>query len=609
MLQRLGSGNLVPMSKTKTPKENYKTEWDFKLFYKNAKDPQIKKDIETSQKLATQFAKKYRGKNFTKDTKTLLAALKDYEKLSEDIGLSRAFRYYFFRSTLDAKDNEAEAMLNQLSQISAKMSNETSFFGLTLGKIAKKDQKVFLKDEKLKKYKYFLEVIFNNSQFQLEEAEEKILTLKSLPSRSMWISGFERLLGKQTVKFKGKEIPFPEASGILSTLKTKERRTLYKKMAEILYDISDFAESEVNAIVTNKKINDELRGYKLPYEATVRGYENKIETVEALRKAVKDSNKISHRFYKAKAKLLGEEKLIYGDRAARVGRVQKKINFDEAVKIVRDEFIKTGSEFANIFDRMLTEGQIDVYPKTGKRGGAFCANTHGLPTLVMLNHTDDLNSVSTLAHEMGHALHSEFSKKQPIFYEDYTIATAEVASTFFESLVFDSIFEKASDEERVVLLHDKIQDDIQTIHRQMACFEFEVELHEKVRETGFLPKEDIARLMNKHMKAYLGPAFDLEDIDGYFFVNWPHIRNFFYVYSYAFGQIISSALYTKYKEDNSFVEKIIEFLSAGGSMSPEDIFKSIGIDVTKPDFFKTGLKKIEDDVSNLEKLVRHTKVR
>lgn len=592
------------MAKKTSTKLPYKTEWDLTLFYKSAKDPQIEKDLEAARKSILAFAKKYKNKDFTKDSKILLSALKDYEKLEDTVHANRLMRYYAFRRELNAKDVEAEARMNELSQVFAKLSNELTFFTLKLGKIEKKKQKEYLSDKKLAGFKYFLHVLFENAKYQLTEPEENILTLKSLPSRGMWVSGFERLLNKQTVSFKGKQIPLPQASNMLATLQTKDRRALHNELSKVFYSVSDFAESEINAIITNKKINDELRGYETPYEATVLGYENKPETVETLRKAVQKFNKTSHKFYQVKAKLLGEKKLTYGDRAAQVGQVSKKISFDKAKGIVTEEFEKAHPEFAHIFSIMLQNGQIDVYPKEGKGGGAFCAGTHGLPTLVLLNHVDDLRSLSTLAHEMGHALHTEFSKKQPVLYEDYTTSTAEVASTFFEALVFDSVFEKASEEEKVVLLHDKLQDDVATIFRQMACFEFEVELHDTIRVKGFLPKEDIVRLMNKHMKAYLGPVFDLKDEDGYFFVSWPHIRNFFYVYSYAFGQIISAALYAKYKADPKFIDKVIEFLSAGGSMSPEDIFKSIGIDVTKPDFFETGLKQIDNQVKELEKLVK-----
>jgi len=141
------------------------------------------------------------------------------------------------------------------------------------------------------------------------------------------------------------------------------------------------------------------------------------------------------------------------------------------------------------------------------------------------------------------------------------------------------------------------------VFRQIALFNFEAELHTTVKEKGYVQKEEMAEMINKHLQAYLGKIFTINQEDGYCFVGWPHIRNHFYVYSYAFGHLISKAMYAKLKADPSFNEKVKVFLSAGGSMSPEDIFKSIGIDVTKPDFFELGLKEIEKDIKRLEKLV------
>jgi oligoendopeptidase F len=203
---------------------------------------------------------------------------------------------------------------------------------------------------------------------------------------------------------------------------------------------------------------------------------------------------------------------------------------------------------------------------------------------------------------MGHSFHTKLSDTQPYIYKDYTIATAEVASTLFENFVFDEMFSKMSKKEKIVALHNKINDSITTIFRQIACFNFEKELHETVREKGGMSKEEIAVLLNKHMQAYLGPVFKLEKDDGYSFVSWMHLRRFFYVYSYAFGALISDALYLMYKKDKNFEIKIREFMSAGGSASPEDIFGSIGIDIRNPKFFELGLKKIEKDIEELERL-------
>jgi oligoendopeptidase F len=158
----------------------------------------------------------------------------------------------------------------------------------------------------------------------------------------------------------------------------------------------------------------------------------------------------------------------------------------------------------------------------------------------------------------------------------------------------------------MILLHDKIADDITTIFRQIACFNFENEMHESVRKEGFLPKDKLAELMSKHLKSYLGPTFNITNDDGYAFVGWPHIRRFFYVYSYAFGQLVSAALYEKYKQDKNYIKQVVKVLSAGNSNTPEGIFRSIGINPTKQ-FFELGLKKIDKDIDELEKLWKKNK--
>ncbi|MES3005506.1 MAG: M3 family metallopeptidase, partial [Patescibacteria group bacterium] len=195
-------------------------------------------------------------------------------------------------------------------------------------------------------------------------------------------------------------------------------------------------------------------------------------------------------------------------------------------------------------------------------------------------------------------------KNQPIFYEDCTISVAEVASTFFENILFDYVFPTLSEKEKTTALFGKIQDDMGTIFRQIAFYNYEKEMHALVREKGGLSKDEFAVLYSKHLKMYLGSAFKLTEDDGYGYVYIPHFRDFFYVYSYAYGQLISKAMYEKYKKDPMFIEKVKKFLSAGGSMSPEDIFKSIGIDTSKPEFFEGGLRSIDSDIKLLEKLAK-----
>ena len=587
------------------PLKTYALDWDLTQLYKpanRAKD--VEADVRKVERAMTAFAEKYRkDKRHLKDPKALLRALQESEKLSAMPEMARPYMYFAYVRELNSTDQEAEAMINKLTDRLTKVENKLVFFDLELGKISPALQKKFLKSKELTPYRYDLSQLFENSKYHLTEAEEKILNLKSQTSRSLWVQGFEKVLNKQTILWNGKEVPLPEASNLIRTLPLKERRELHSKMMAQLRGISDFAESEINAVVIDKKINDELRGFKHPYSATILGYENDEKSVLTLVKTVTDNFSIAHRFYKLKAQMLGLPKLTYADRSARVGKTEKKIPFKDAVEIVRSVFYGAHARYGEIFDRFLTNGQIDVFPKKGKSGGAFCSSSTNLPTFVLLNHVDDFHSASTLAHEMGHAIHSERSKQQPIRYQDYTTSVAETASTLFENILFNALFKELTPAEQIVALHDKLESDIASICRQIACFNFEAELHTSIREKGALSGGEIAALLNRHMAAYLGPAVELHENDGYFFANWSHIRNFFYVYSYAYGELISKALYEKYREDPSYIDAIDTFLSAGGSKKPEDIFKDIGIDTSKPAFFAAGMKSIERDVDRLEKLL------
>jgi oligoendopeptidase F len=573
--------------------------------YKSPKDSQIEKDLVSAENVYAVFADKYKKTNeYLKNETALRNALLDYEKLM-DFPVSKTYFYLHLSQDKDSRDKIIRAEKNLVLQRLQKLSNTIIFFEISLSKISKQLQARFLKSNKLIRYRYFLKKIFENSNHILTEPEEKILSLKTLPSHSLWIESVKKIRSKQTVEHKGKQIPIPEAESVIRELPTqKERKELHNKIINKYYELGDIAESEINAIVTNKKINDELRGFKEPYDATILGYENDKKSVLNLVKTITENFHVAHRFYVVKARMLKLNKLLYSDRAVSVGKTKKKVSFTESVIVLSKLFASIDYRFGEILEKFVSNGQIDVYPKVGKTGGAYCSSDHKLPTFILLNHTNSFDSLRTFAHEMGHAIHSEFSRSQPVLYEGYSTCTAEVASTLFESFLFYNQFEKLTKEEKIIALHDKIQDDIATIFRQIACFNFELEMHNTIRKNGNMSKEELVSYMNKHMKSYLGKKVELTEKDGYFFVGWPHIRSFFYVYSYAFGQLASKALYKNYQKDHSYIEKIKTFLSLGSSMSPEDIFKSIGVDVTKPDFFKKGIQSIEEDIKLLEKLIK-----
>lgn len=579
-----------------------KTSWDLALLYKNPKDPQMEQDIREVELACAKFEKRYRGKDFVSTPARLAKVLKEAERISELKG-GKPIRYFWLKSSLNTSDVEAQARITKYEERHTKAFNKVEFFYLEIAKIPKGRHKLFLRAKILEPFHYKLEKVFKHARYNLSEGEEQLSNLLSQTSYSMWIDGQQKVLNEQTIEHKGKKMPVPKAIMGLSDMSKPDRRVVHAKILKVLRSISDFAESELNAILNYKKILDDRRGYEKPYSSTVLSYEQKEGEVEGLVELISKNFDISRKFFKLHAKLLGEKKISMADRAAKIGKINKKFDFETAVSIVKEEFEKVDPRYSKMLEDFVRNGQFDVYPKKGKEGGAYCAGgANDEPTFIMLNHTDDIGSVETLAHEMGHAIHTELSKKHPLRYQRYSMAVAETASTFFEQVVSDALENHLSDKERIILLHNKILGDIATIFRQIALFNFEVELHRRVREKGQLPKTEIAALLNKHMRSYVGDAVELTEDDGYFFVYWSHIRRFFYVYSYTYGQLVSRALFERWKKDPSYAKKIEKFLSAGKSMSPADIFKSIGINTKDPKFFLTGLKGIEADIKKLEKL-------
>jgi oligoendopeptidase F len=584
------------------------TTWNLKEhYYTSEHDPRIEADLTHIEKEHARFAKKYRGRDFTSSPMLLKKALTEYEIMYALPHKRRVTRYFSYRSTLNAKDAVAEKRLNLYSDRLIKSGNALIFFELAIGKIPVATQKQYLKNPVLKDFTYYLSQIFEDAKHTLTESEEKILRLKSNTSFGMWVDGTEKIISNRMLRHGKNDISMPEALALLETTPGKRKQKLWDAICDELAQISEVAENEFNAIVNDKKTTDELRGYETPYEETVLSYENETKSVEALIEAVsKRGFALSSSFYTLKAKLHGLKKLPYVLRNEPIGK-PRKIPFAEAVEVCRETFYGLKTEYGAFFDMMLTKGHIDVYPRAGKRSGAFMSAGVNVPTYVMLNHTDTFGALETLAHEMGHAIHAERSKTQQPLYEGHSITTAETASTLFENIVFNKILKTATKEERVILLHDRILRDISTIQRQIAFFNFELDLHNSIREHGAATKEEMTKMMQKHLKSYLGPSVEVTERDGLSFVYISHFRYGFYVYTYAYGLLMSSIMARRLSEDTSYKDRIDAFLSAGGSDTVENIFGSIGINARDPKTFAQSLDVIEADILELKKLIHDAK--
>lgn len=591
---------------------SYKTQWDFSHMYTSITDPRVEKSVLGYVKAFKAFAKMYKDKKFLKSTSGIVKALADWNTLQEKVS-PLALWYVSLEQTRNQTDTVLTAELTRLTDLYTKGSQEVIFFTTALSKIDGKKQSTLLKDKRLAPYAYFLRVLFTQGVHKLSDEEERILSEKEAVAHEAWTQFRSRHTSEQTVKYGNKTIPLSQALSIKTDLPRGQRRILHAAVMEQCKKSSFVSEAELNAVIRNSIIDNDLRGYTKPYEATVLEYQNDLKTVENLVDVVTKSNNISHDFFRLKANMLNaiegstDEKITMADVVTGIATAKttrSNIPFDEAVTLIGNVFTSVDPEFGHIFQTYVERGQIDAFPATGKRSGAFCWSQVGADrTYILLNYTGKVEDMSTIAHEMGHGFHYDLSRTQTPIYRNFTISVAEVASTFFENVLFDTLLEKATPEEKKDLLIQDVQSRVMTIFGQIAYFQFEKKLHAAVRAKGYVSKEEMAEMFVECRKSYLGDAVEVVENDGYAYVYISHFRNFFYVYSYAYGQLIADALYAEYKKDKAFIHKVKQFLRAGGSMSPADIFKSIGIDTTKPDFFKKGLKKLKDDLDVIRNMM------
>jgi oligoendopeptidase F len=390
---------------------------------------------------------------------------------------------------------------------------------------------------------------------------------------------------------------------LLSNDNKKVRDSAAEAFNDVLRKNIDVAEQEINSIMFNKKIDDEIRKMPRPDYSRHLGDDIESEIVDDLVQAVSEKFDISKRYYKLKAKLLGLKKLKYHERNLNYGKIEKKYSYKESVSLVYNMLMNLDKDFGEIFKRFVEKGQIDVYPKKGKRMGGFCSYRSRLPVYVCLNYDNKIEDVRVIAHELGHGINFELMKKQKSLNMKLSLATAEAASTFMEDFALKEILKDADDESKLALMMMRLNDNVSSIMRQVACYLFEQELHKSFREKGYLSKEEIGKIFQKHMKEYMGEAVEQSEGSQNWWAYWGQIRQFFYNYSYASGLLISKALQDSVKKQPEFIGKVKEFLSAGSSESPKNIFKKMGILLDK-EFWTKGLNEVENLLNETEQLAK-----
>lgn len=583
-----------------------------KLFYTSLKDPQITKDQKICEKKVTAFSSKRRkNENYKHDENTLFQALKEYQEIhAGPIEKGSAYAELLFCTHIS--DNEIKGFENTQSERQKKTMQNLYFFEIELGKISIQNQKKFLKNKILKEYKHFLEKIFTSTKYNLSEQEEKVISNLSKTSYTKRIDLLNEKLNTEEVEtldedHKKTKKSFNALFGLYKHPDKKIRTQAANNITKILLKHLNTAEHEINAVLTYKKEIDEMRKYPSPETSRYISDDVDETIINPLLEAVQEHYHIAHDFYKLKTKLLGVNKLAYHERSIPISTKQKKYTYQQGVKLIEKVATKLDPEFAQICNNFIQKWKIDVYPHNQKVWGAFQASFgHSDENVILLNYTDTLNDVTTLAHELGHGIHSVLSKKhQNSLWRQYGMAVAEVASTFMEDFVLEEILKECNEEEQLEILIEKINDSISTIHRQIALYQFEKELHDSFRQSWHLGVEQIWKIFQKNMKAYMWKSVSQDSGTEHYRVYRSHIRYFFYVYSYASGLLIAKTLQEKVKQNPNYIETIkTHFLMQWGAKSPKEIFASMGIDITKKEFRKTGLQTITNQLKTAEKLAK-----
>lgn len=583
--------------------------WDLKDLYKNPADPALKKDMARTTKQAQQFAQAYRGQiqQIAKTPPKLLAVIKKYEQLLQ----ASAKPYYYAHLLFSTNSNPKNGAFMQHTQSHyVAIRQQLLFFELALAHLPPQHLKKLQREPLLKNYRHFLQRQFDYKPHRLSEAEEKLMSDKALTGKSAFMRLFEQeTTSKQFTLKEGKTIKTVPQSHVLNLLHNPNRE-VRKNAAEALTrgltEELTRATYIYNMLLQDKAIDDKYQRYATPDAA--RHLENEIDptTVSTMANVVTKNFSVVHNYYRLKRKLLGVQKLYDYDRYAPLPVAHKKYSWPEAQQAVLAAYRSFSPKFETIARTFFDNRWIDAKPSLGKEGGAFCAYvTPDSHPLVLVNFHSSARDVSILAHELGHGIHAYLAREQTYLNYDWPLTIAETASVFGEMLLFDYFKQTITNKQELLALYvEKIENIFAAVFRQTAMYRFELDVHAARRTHGELSSTEINQFWLKHQRAMFGNSVTLTPGHAVWWSYIPHfIRTPFYVYAYAFGELLSLALYQQYKETGTvMVDAYLSFLRAGGSRSPAELVAALRVNINQRSFWEKGIAAIEQLVTEAKKL-------
>ncbi|WP_457637361.1 M3 family oligoendopeptidase [Oceanithermus sp.] len=506
----------------------------------------------------------------------------------------------------DTQNPEAQALLARVRQKSAEIENQTLFFELWFKNLPD-DEAERLIQAAGERYRYWLEQMRAWKPYTLSEGEEKIVNLKNATGRSALDTLYDTITSRYefTLEVDGERKALTR--GELMVYARDPRPEVREAAFRELYRVYS-ADAPVLAQIYQNIVSDwkneylEVRGFSSAISVRNKINDLPDEVVETLLEVSRKNAPLFQRYFRLKARVLGMEQLRRYDVYAPVTEAEKRYDYAEARRMVDEAFAAFDPRFAELAARVFERRHVDAEVRQGKSGGAFCwTPAPGTVPWVLLNYQGRPDDVSTMAHELGHAVHGMLAGEHPVFTFHAPMPLAETASTFAEMLLVDHLLASEPDAAvRRQVLFDQMDGNYATIMRQAYFALFEIEAHRMIPEGA--SADEVKAAYRANLEEQFAGAVELSDEFDWEWISIPHIYGTpFYVYAYAFGQLLVLALYKRYREEGvAFKPRLFRILEAGGSVAPVELLAREGFDITTAEFWQGGFDVIAELLERLE---------
>jgi oligoendopeptidase F len=544
------------------------------------------------------FADRYRGRVADLSAADLRNLLDELDEIEQE--LSRVQVYSWARVNIDVTDTEAGDLMTVAHDRGTEIGNLLVFVELEWVELDEAKAEELLAAPELASYRHKLAVAREQKPYVRSESEEQALNTRA-PGIAAWQTLHDRQTGTLEIPFDAGDGVEPHTLARLLSYLHRPERELRIRALEALYEAleprADVQAAAYDALVGDRLATDRLRGYPNPMRPTNMMNELDDQSVGALLDAIEAGYPIAHRWWAAKAKELGVEKLVLADQYAPVGEA-RAFSWDEAVAVVDAAFERFAPPTAEIFRMCLASGHVDAPSVPGKTSGAYCsAVTRTILPLVFLNFNGRARDVSTLAHEFGHATHDALALRRQTFHSHRTgLTIGEVPSMFAELVTHDHLLSVETDAEtQKVLAAERLEDAFASIFRQTVLARFEEDAYRLRAEGSALTADRLSDIWIDRNRRWYGDALELPE--GYR-LGWSYIPHFihyrFYTYAYSFAQLVALLLFRRYKEDPaSFTPRYLELLGTGGAASPAQLLEPFGIDLHSAGTWRDAFAELE----------------